>query len=202
MKFLARSFENAPLLTWTKQKSHSFPSLKTSRLFLRRLTYADAEALFSYFSEPSVTEYYDVDTLIRVEQAEELIRLWSVAYSMKKAMRWALVLKESNEVIGTCGFHNFHEEHARAEIGYDLKPAFWHQGYMREAVSSMIRYGFRRLNLHRIEAFIFPQNIASRKLLEAVGLQFEGRLQEYFWHRGEFVDSEIYAITYSRWKKK
>ena len=66
----------------------------------------------------------------------------------------------------------------------------------------MIRYGFRRLNLHRIEAFIFPQNIASRKLLEAVGLQFEGRLQEYFWHRGEFVDSEIYAITYSRWKKK
>ncbi|PZO95724.1 MAG: GNAT family N-acetyltransferase [Haemophilus parainfluenzae] len=189
-------------MTWTKQKSHSFPSLKTSRLFLRRLTYADAEALFSYFSEPSVTEYYDVDTLIRVEQAEELIRLWNVAYSMKKAMRWALVLKESNEVIGTCGFHNFHEEHARAEIGYDLKPAFWHQGYMREAVSSMIRYGFRRLNLHRIEAFIFPQNIASRKLLEAVGLQFEGRLQEYFWHRGEFVDSEIYAITYSRWKKK
>ncbi|MCV2504066.1 MAG: GNAT family N-acetyltransferase, partial [Neisseriaceae bacterium] len=120
----------------------------------------------------------------------------------KRAIRWGIVLKENNQVIGTCGYHNFQEEHSRAEIGYDLNPDYWQKGYMTEAITAIQKYGFKKLKLHRIEAFIFPDNLASRKLLEKVGLQSEGVLRDYFFEKGRFVDGEIFSILIREWKKK
>ncbi|QRN41846.1 MAG: GNAT family N-acetyltransferase [Neisseriaceae bacterium] len=182
--------------------SNTFPCIETKRLTLRRLTYADAPALFEYFSQDVVTEYYDLAPFQSLSEAEDLIRTWNTAYDIQSAIRWGIVLKENNQVIGTCGYHNFREKHGRAELGYELNLDYWQQGYMTEAIIAIQKYGFKKLRLHRIEAFIFPDNLASRKLLEKVGLQSEGILRDYFFEKGRFIDGEIFSILIHEWKKK
>ena len=65
---------------------------------------------------------------------------------------------------------------------------------MTEAIQALIPFGFEAFDLHRIEAFIDPANISSRKLLEKVGLQAEGVLRDYFFEKGKFVDAEIFSL--------
>lgn len=189
------------LFGWRANKTNAFPYLETKRLILRRPTYADISAIFNYFSQDIVTEHYDLNTFQSEEEAEDLIRVWNVGYEMKRSIRWAICLKKTNELIGTCGFHNFREQHYSTELGYDLNPKFWRQGYMTEAINAIQHYGFKRLHLHRLEAFIFPQNLSSRKLLYRVGLRSEGILRDYFWEKNRFWDGEIFSILVDDWKK-
>ncbi|WP_293945180.1 MULTISPECIES: GNAT family N-acetyltransferase [unclassified Sphingobacterium] len=175
--------------------SDIFPILSTERLSLRQIQHSDAPALFSYFSKDEVTLYFDLPTFQHVDEAYKLVKTWQENFQQKKAIRWAICLKDNpNQLIGSCGFHNFSSEHFRAEIGYELHPAFWQQGIMTEAVSAMISFGFEGYKLNRIEAFIDPDNLASRKLLEKMNLVSEGILRDYFFEKGRFVDGEIFAL--------
>lgn len=176
-----------------------FPYLKTKRLILRKLTYADSPALFEYFSQDIVTEYYDLSTLQSLVEAENLIRAWNLSYTTQRAIRWAIVLKNTNKVIGTCGLHNIHKKHYRAEIGYDLHPKFWQQGYMTETIIAIQKYGFKKLKLHRIEALVFSSNIGSKKLLHKVGFQSESVLRDYFLAKGCWVDGEMFSVLKNEW---
>lgn len=173
----------------------NFPILNTARLHLRQIQPSDAEALFSYFSKDEVTEFFDLPTFQDIAEAQELVKTWQDRYDRKDTIRWAICLKENpDELIGTCGFHNFSNEHFRAEIGYELHPRFWQKGMMTEVITCILDYGFSELKLNRIEAFIDPANIASRKLLEKVGLSSEGVLRDYFFEKGRFVDAEMFAL--------
>ena len=175
--------------------SDKFPILLTERLYLREIQHSDAQALFSYFSRDVVTLYFDLPTFQHMDEAYELVKTWQENFQQKKAIRWAICLKDNpNQLIGSCGFHNFSSEHFRAEIGYELHPAFWQQGITTEAVSAIISFGFDTYKLNRIEAFIDPDNLASRKLLEKIKLVSEGILRDYFFEKGRFVDGEIFAL--------
>ncbi|WP_158960480.1 GNAT family N-acetyltransferase [Myroides fluvii] len=172
-----------------------FPTLQTDRLILRALHFTDAPALFDYFSRDEVTEFYDLPTFESIQEAHELLLAWQERYQEDNAIRWAITLQERpDRLIGTCGFHNFSNENARAEIGYELHPDFWQKGIMTEAIQAIIPFGFEAFELHRIEAFIHPTNRSSRKLLEKVGLQSEGVLRDYFYEKEEFVDAEIFSL--------
>ncbi|MBB1139088.1 GNAT family N-acetyltransferase [Myroides sp. WP-1] len=180
-----------------------FPTLQTDRLLLRALHFTDAPALFDYFSKDEVTAFYDLPTFQSIQEAHELLLAWQERYFNEDAIRWAITLQERpDHLIGTCGFHNFSIENSRAEIGYELHPDFWQTGIMTEAVRAIIPFGFQSFNLHRIEAFIDPINISSRKLLEKVGLQSEGVLRDYFYEKGKFVDAEIFSLLQREYQSK
>lgn len=183
-----------------KTNRHSFPILRTKRLLLRQLTYADAADLLAYFSHKEVTKHYDLAQLHSVQDAECLIHYWNNAYKQHSAIRWAIVLKNHGKVIGTCGLHNLCLEHRRGEIGYDLHPHFWQQGYMTEALIAVQEYAFKKLKLHRLEAFTLSENIASRALLLKTGLHYEGLLRDYFWNKGSYKNTEIFSILSADWK--
>ena len=76
-------------------------------------------------------------------------------------------------MIGTVGFHLWSAAHQRAEIGYEIHPDYWRQGYTKEAVQKVIAYGFGDMNLNRIGAVVL-ENEASSKLLIQLGFQ-QGR---------------------------
>lgn len=180
----------------------TFPILNTARLVLRQIQPSDAEALFSYFSKDEVTEFFDLPTFQDITESHDLIKNWHQRYLDKNTICWAICLKEQPlELIGTCGFHNFANEHFRAEIGYELHPRFWQKGMMTEAIMHIISYGFSELELNRIEAFIDPANIASRKLLGKVGLVSEGILRDYFFEKGRFVEAEMFALLKKEYQK-
>ncbi|BBH24735.1 N-acetyltransferase [Paenibacillus baekrokdamisoli] len=179
-----------------------FPVLESERLVLRQLKQEDSKELFQYFSKDEVTEYYDLESFKEIKQAEELIQSWNRKFESNQGIRWGISLKSEDRIIGTCGYHNWLKEHYKAEIGYELNPEFWLKGIMTEAIKEIIKFGFNELELNRIEAFIDPGNISSRKLLVKTGLREEGLLKEYFFEKNQFVDAAIFAILRKDYKGK
>ncbi|WP_232695497.1 GNAT family N-acetyltransferase [Brevibacillus daliensis] len=172
----------------------SFPTLTTNRLILRQLRNEDVPDLFHYFSKDEVTKYYDLESFTEHTQASNLIQFWKQRFEAEQGIRWGISLANQDRIIGTCGYHNWSKEHYKAEIGYELTPEYWRKGIMTEAVEAIIKYGFMNLQLNRIEAFIDPDNLSSRKLLEKAGMKEEGLMKEYFFEKGQFVDAVLFAI--------
>lgn len=105
-----------------------------------------------------------------------------------------LIDKASGKIIGGCGFHNWHDEHKRAEIGYNLKyDSFKRLGLMTEALPPIIDYGLKKMQLNRMEAFTRPDNVPSVRLLTKFGFKKEGLLKQHYLLNGVFEDSVLFA---------
>lgn len=178
------------------QTMQAFPTLRTERLVLRQLRLQDSEHIYSYFSTDEVTKYYDLEPFTGPVQAENLIISWQERYNNQQGIRWAISLREEDRIIGTCGFHNWSRKHRKAEVGYELSPEYWGQGLMTEALNRIILYGMEEMGLHRIGAVIFPDNAASRRLLEDTGFWEEGTLKGYYYKNNKFIDAVIFSKLY------
>jgi len=171
-----------------------FPTLESDRLLLREITKSDAEGVFSCFSNENVTRYYGQDTLVNIEQAVAFVDFFANSYKEKKGMRWGIEIKGHQGIIGTIGFNAWSPKHKRAEIGYEIHPEYWRNGYTFEALSKVIQYGFDVLTLTRIGAVVFIDNEASNKLLLKSGFQKEGVLRDYMYQNGMAYDTNVYSI--------
>lgn len=105
-------------------------------------------------------------------------------------------IEKNGKYVGNIGLHpNSDIYRMNAEIGYFIGEPFWGQGIASQAVKMMVAYGFEHLNLHRIEAGVFSYNIASAKVLENAGFQFEGTAKESVFKNGKFGDELKYGIV-------
>ncbi|WP_442598677.1 GNAT family N-acetyltransferase [Neobacillus sp. D3-1R] len=172
----------------------SFPVLETERFYLRKIELSDADDLFHYFSKDEVTKYYNLDTFTSIEQAEDLIQRFEQRFQEQKAIRWGIALKETNQLIGSCGYHKLEPEHFKAEIGYEITPEHWRKGVMTEVLQTILPFGFEKMGLNRIEAIYNPENEASRKVLAKLGFKDEGILYQRYFEKGKFVDSAVAAL--------
>lgn len=177
-----------------------FPTLETERFILRQIKQDDSQEIFQYFSMDEVTKFYDLESFTNIEQAEELICRWNQRFENNQGIRWGITLRSEDCVIGTCGFHGWAKNHCKIEIGYELTPEYWRQGIMTEVIPKIIEFGFNNLGLNRIEAFVEPENMGSRKVLEKVGFTEEGILKEHFYWRNRFVDNVLYALLKKEYK--
>ena len=122
-------------------ESTSFPYLETKRLLLRDATIEDAEAVFTVFSDSKVTQFHDMDTLTRIDDAIKVIERRKQGFEGGRGIRWGITRKDDNYIIGSCGFTWIQELNA-AEVGYELASRFWLQGIMSEALNAIFKYGF------------------------------------------------------------
>ncbi|MCR6109628.1 GNAT family N-acetyltransferase [Bacillus sp. A301a_S52] len=171
-----------------------FPNLETERLILREITHNDAESIFSFFSNDNVTRFYGQDLLETIDQASDFVDFFAKNFEEKKGIRWGIERKGEKELIGTIGFNAWSPKHKRAEIGYEIHPDYWRNGYMFEAVSRIISYGSETLGLTRIGAVVFIENAASNNLLTKIGFQQEGILKNYMYQNGMVYDTYIYSF--------
>jgi ribosomal-protein-alanine N-acetyltransferase len=170
------------------------PILETEGLLLRELTKEDAKDIFNCLSNEEVTRYYGQERLEGLEQAEKFIDYFSENYHEKKGMRWGIERKDTKGIIGTVGFNAWNHKHKRAEIGYEIHPVHWRKGYMFEAATRVLSYGFDALGLTRIGAIVFIENEASNKLICKLGFQREGVLRNYMYQDGIAHDTYVYSI--------
>ena len=168
--------------------------LETARLRLRSIRHEDAEAIFEYASDPLVTQHLPWRTHQTVQDTRDYITSTLERQEWPDLAPWGIEHKIEGKLIGSCGFHHWSLEHARAEIGYVLARRYWGQGYMTEAVGAIIAYGFEAMSLNRIEALCRPLNVASARVLEKAGMRFEGVLRQYMFANGTHHDYKIYAI--------
>jgi len=166
----------------------------TKRLYLRTMKMADAHSLFNIWSDPEVTKFMNITNFTHEEQAKEMIELFDQLAAEHKAIRLTIIEKESNEIIGSCGFNSFDVERASAEIGYDLAKAYWGKGYAPESISALIEFAFTTLNINRIEAKVEPGNSNSIKVVEKLNFTFEGTFQEYEESKQSFYDINVYSL--------
>jgi len=171
----------------------TFPVLQTTRLELIEIKQEHAPEIFRIHSNELVCQYYGKDPMQKLSQAQGMIDLLNKNYMERRGIRWGIVTKETQEFIGTLGLNNLQEHNKRAEIGYELHPDYWRQGYVSEAVIEVLTYSYEQLHLYRIGAVTFPDNEASNQLLIKLGFEREGILRGYLYQNGASHDAYIYS---------
>jgi len=172
----------------------TFPELKSERLLFRKIVIGDAKDLFLIRSNDDVMRFMDVVRFESIVDAEKLIHSVKESYKKETGINWAIVEKHSNSFVGYFGFFRIIPEHCRAEIGYALKPEYWGKGYMYETINRMVRFGFKNMKLHSIEANVNPKNERSKKVLEKIGFKKEAYFRENYLFDNKFLDSIIYSL--------
>ena len=172
----------------------SMPNLRTERLLLRKLNMHDAQDVYVYSSDPLVAKHVLWDAHRNVAESKSYIRYMMRKYRLGEPSSWGMEYLEENRIIGTIGFMWYNEENRSAEVGYSLSRAYWNRGLMTEALSAVVRYGFERLGLNRIEAQHEVDNPASGAVMRKVGMRHEGTLRSRLYNKGRYVDVELYAI--------
>ena len=143
-----------------------FPEINTERLLLRQLNTDDVKAIFKLRSNKEINKLISRNTPKSLDEASEFITICHQEFEKQNRIFWAMVLKETNEVIGTIVYHKISLDTNYAEIGYELDPSFHQKGFMSEAMNAVLEFGISKMNLKVIEAFTHKNNIASIALLE------------------------------------
>ena len=170
------------------------PELITPRLTLRRMLKSDAADMYEYAHRPDVTEYLLWDPHPNEAYSHRYLTYLQTRYRSGDFHDWAVVWRESGKMIGTCGFTRFNRDARSAEIGYVLNPVYWGLGIAPEAVRAVMKFGFEELDLHRLEAHYMVGNDRSRRVMEKVGMQFEGVARDSLFVKGKYVSVGVCAI--------
>lgn len=176
------------------------PQLDLGEYVLRPLERDDAPAWYAYLADPDVTHRTSYD-IRSVAQVAAMIDDYRTGYTARRCLRWAIVPKIANVLIGTCGVYNWHALHASAELGYDLARAWWGRGVMTQAVGAVMQWSFTTLAVNRLQATVMVGNTASARVLRKHGFACERTLQEYKLCRGEPRDFWMFAHLRRRYRE-
>lgn len=178
------------------------PLIHTNRLVLRKMLKTDYKDMFEYACREDVTQYLLWDPHETETYTYKYLQYIQTRYRMGEFYDWAVVLKGENKMIGTCGFTRFTLESNSAEIGYVLNPNYWGNGLATEAVRAVLRFAFMELRINRIEAKYMEGNQRSRRVMEKVGMQYEGTQRESMHVKGHYISVGICSILRREYLEK
>lgn len=177
-------------------------SYETDRLLLKILDGSNAnDVLRFYDSNREIFEQYEAmrpSNFYTLAYQRRVLNYEFNSFIKQTAMRfWIYEKTDPMHVIGTVCFGNIvRAVYQRCEVGYKLDHRFWHRGYAEEALFKCILIAFYELNLHRISAYIMPNNHPSIRLVERVGFEHEGIAKGYALVRGTWEDHLVYSILH------
>ena len=174
------------------------PVLETARLKLRPYSESDIPELLPLIGTREVAA-----TTLRIPHpyTEQDGRAF-LAMSGEPGKLWlAITLRADGRQIGGIGLR-MDEQHRHAELGYWLGVPYWGQGYATEASREMLRYGFEELRMYRIFASHFKHNPASGRVLQKLGMKYEGCQREHLQKWDQWVDSKLYGILRQEWERR
>ena len=165
--------------------------IDTLRLVIRQFQEQDYPSLFEYLSNPVIYQFEPGEP-ISLEKAKEL--------TLERAQGtnfWAVIRKGDQKMVGHLYFEQIEpKEYLTWELGYIFNPAIHNQGYATESDDGLVRFGFTHLGIHRVIAHCNPENIASWKVLEKIGMKREGFFRKNVFFRTNPDGSPIWIDTY------
>ena len=179
-----------------------FPELRTERLRLREMTLDDLDWYIEHFSLPEIvkgTAYPGPESrgAARKEFQTYILDIWN----QNTGLRWGIEIEGEAGLLGSAGLFKWEADpHRRAELGYDLNPAYWGKGIMTEALEAVIEYGFDVMDLNRITLLALAYNERSCRLARKLGFVEEGVMRENTFVDGRFVDDVLFALLRSDWR--
>ena len=175
------------------------PTIEAERICLRCIEESDLEQLYAIYSDPKVMRYWSTPPLESIDKARTLLKEIQAGNQERTMLKWGVALKSTDILIATVTLFNLERTQGRAEIGYAQARAYWGQGYIHEALQSLLTYAFEEMKLRRLEADVDPRNGASIKTLERLGFQKEGFLRERWHVAGEIQDALFYGLLEREW---
>ncbi|HCC35760.1 MAG TPA: GNAT family N-acetyltransferase [Ruminococcaceae bacterium] len=176
-----------------------FPAFKTGRLWLRAAKRNDLNALFDYCSREEVARYLPWSAHENIETTRGYLNYLLRGYERGECMTWVIERNLDRRVIGTASFTTMEKDYKIASLGYVISSDVWGEGYAAEAAGVLIRYGFSVIGLVRIEASCMCENLSSARVMEKLGMSFEGTLRNGAYFKGAPHDVFLYALTKERY---
>ncbi|MBW5412564.1 GNAT family N-acetyltransferase [Pseudomonas sp. MAG002Y] len=180
----------------------SLPLLKTHRLQLRPYVPADAPFHYLLADNPDIASMTGtLPSPYTLELAKHWISNHERWFMEGRSLNLAVVLQEHAALIGTISLSGFGSPHRKAGLAYWIGKAYWNQGYCSEAARVVIEYGFTTLGLNRIFGECFKRNRASIRVLEKLGMSYEGCRREDMHKAEQFEDVMMYGLLRKEWKQ-
>lgn len=154
--------------------------IETPRLILRPFRPEDTGAFHVILSQPEVMHYLP-ESVMTLDEVRKIVDWYQTCYEKntpEKIIKWALAvwLKETSEIIGWAGVGPLEFDESQTEMFYGLSSEYWGQGYATEAAEAVVDYAFNVIGLKRLVGVAKPENAASVKILEKIGMSFERKL--------------------------
>lgn len=177
--------------------------IETNRLILRKMMPKDAELIYRLYSDEEIMRFSPFDTMNyseAMQHLDDILLEWQEPAPAN--LEFAVVRKQDQASIGRCHIE-LDAETDTAMIGFHLMQEVWRQGYATEVCRALMDFSFESLRVHRVNALCNPENLGSRKVLEACGL----RLEAHFRKKCRYIKNGIttwqdelqYAILREEW---
>lgn len=155
------------------------PVLETKRLRLRPMAASDLDALLGIFGDPRVMAAFNEPPYSR-EQMKRWLESKLAHQDRYGYGLFAVILTPEGVLIGDCGLEHMEVgEEQITELGYDIRSAYWNQGYATEAARAMRDFAFRTLELPRLVSLIRVGNQASKRVAEKTGMHLVDVIERY-----------------------
>ena len=161
--------------------------LETERLILRPMNEGDIDDVFAMRRDRDIMRFIREPVRDRAETAD-WVKLVSSRWADEKIGFCSLIEKNSGKFSGWCGLWQL-KETGEIEVGYAITKKFWGRGFASESAEAFLEYGFEKLNLEKIAAVAFPENRASHRVMEKLGMSYD--------YTGNFYGRDLvhYSIT-------
>lgn len=180
----------------------AFQELQTSRLRLRKVRMDDLENYYHHLSSSgNVTRYMLFQPHRDISETVASLEKALSRYADGRYYHWGIALKETDELIGMIDLLRFNEETGSCSFVYMLGEDFWGNGYGTEAVRAVFDFGFREMELQRIEADHMAENGASGAVMRKAGMIYQGIVSGKYEKSGTLHDAVVYAIDRQQWMK-
>ena len=167
----------------------------TERLVIKEYQKKDLDAFLRVVRQP---EIYDTTYGIPRDYSRLRGKWWFRVIRrnrmMNEAYEYAVFLRDNGEYIGNVGLINLDHVHLHADISYYIASEYMNRGYATEAAREMVKYGFTELGFHKINGVCMHRNHAYRRVMEKLGMTFEGTLRDDMLKDGEFIDLDRLSI--------
>lgn len=174
--------------------------LRTERLLLREFRRDDWERMHAYQNDARYLRYYDRERMDPGESQTLVAAFLSWRADRPRIKtQLAIELAATGEMIGNVGVRRDDPAGRDAEIGYELNPDHWGQGFATEAALAMRDWGFGEQGLTRLHAHCIADNAASSNVLEKLGMRREGLLRNHVFQKGRFWDVMLYGLLREEW---
>lgn len=177
-------------------KSSFPPTLETKRLLLRPITEEDAPAIYEYASNPKVAQHTLWDHHQSLQDSLNFICGYvAERYKNQEPEPFGIALKSSpQKIIGTVGCFWISKPYQTMELGYALAESYWNKGIATEASRTILDFVFKNYAVRRIQAPCRIENIGSKRVMEKLGMKFEGILRSARFCKGKFWDVHLCSL--------
>ena len=177
------------------------PTIETKRLILRPWTLDDAPEIQRFLSDRDIaSNIANIPYPIEDGYAEQWVRRRIERVEKGEVVSFAITHGQEGYFIGAIGF-NINKEHNWADIGFWIGKPYWNHGYCTESAQALLEYGFDVLKLNRIWGQHMTRNPASGKVMQKIGMKYEGCLRQHYKKWGTLEDLDCYGILRSEYNK-